>query len=538
MGDDGRPAGGGGVQCERDQRCEEHGGDVHQGGKLHVPGHDPGRRESDDDQQRERDGRQTPTGIGVAPATVSVATNATQPFTATVTDQFGAAMSPQPAVTWSVAGGGTISVSGLFTAGGVAGGPFTVTAAIGALTGIANVTVTPVNAPPSVVTAASAAPSPVTGTTTVLSVLGDDDGGEASLTYTWSTTGIPPAGVTFSANGSNAAKNTVATFTKAGTYAFQVTIRDAGSLTTTSGVSVTVTQTLTVIGVAPLSASVVISATQPFTATASDQFGTAMSPPPAIAWSVSGGGAISTSGLFTAGSLGGGPFVVTAASGAVSGTASVTVTAAATVPTYVQGVTATNNGNATTLAAALTSAATAGDLIVAAVSWGGNASLTCSDSQGNTYVVASTQYDSANNQSLGICYAANVKVGTTTVTATFSASMPYRRLLIHQYRGVALINPVDVVAKNVANGTTAADAITSTAAVTLSSGDLIFGAVMDDAGVTSVTAGTGFTQRLSVNSKDLVSEDRVQAAAGSVAATERFSAAHRYLAQMVAFKHR
>ena len=42
-------------------------------------------------------------------------------------------------------------------------------------------------------------------------------------------------------------------------------------------------------------------------------------------------------------------------------------------------------------------------------------------------------------------------------------------------------------------------------------GDLIFGAVMDDAGATCDGAGAGFTQRLSVNNKDLVSEDLIQA---------------------------
>ena len=84
------------------------------------------------------------------------------------------------------------------------------------------------DAAPTVATAAAAAPATVTGTTTALSVLGADDAGESNLTYTWATTGTPPAAVTFSANGSNAAKNTTATFTKAGSYTFQVTITDAG----------------------------------------------------------------------------------------------------------------------------------------------------------------------------------------------------------------------------------------------------------------------------------------------------------------------
>jgi len=45
-------------------------------------------------------------------------------------------------------------------------------------------------------------------------------------------------------------------------------------------------------------------------------------------WSVDGGGSISGSGLFTAGASAGGPFTVTASSGGVNGTASVTVTSA------------------------------------------------------------------------------------------------------------------------------------------------------------------------------------------------------------------
>ena len=42
---------------------------------------------------------------------------------------------------------------------------------------------------PTVATAAAASPSTVTGTTTALSVLGADDGGEANLKYTWTVMG-------------------------------------------------------------------------------------------------------------------------------------------------------------------------------------------------------------------------------------------------------------------------------------------------------------------------------------------------------------
>src|SRR5262249_20128709 len=125
----------------------------------------------------------TLTTVTVAPASTSVTANGTQQFTASGKDQFGTALSPQPTFTWSTSGGGTISSSGLFTAGPNEGGPFTITASSGGVSGNASVSVNG-NAP-TVSMPASASPSPAIGSTTSLSVLGADDGGEASLTYTW-----------------------------------------------------------------------------------------------------------------------------------------------------------------------------------------------------------------------------------------------------------------------------------------------------------------------------------------------------------------
>ncbi len=167
------------------------------------------------------------TTISVSPASASVQTGATQQFSATGRDQFGNPLNPQPTVTWSVSGGGSISSGGLFSATNP-GGPFTVTAASGGVSGTASVTVT-------------------------------------------------------------------------------------------------ATPVLTTISVSPASASVQTGATQQFSATGRDQFGNPLNPQPTVTWSVSGGGSISSGGLFSATNPGG-PFTVTAASGGVSGTASVTVT--------------------------------------------------------------------------------------------------------------------------------------------------------------------------------------------------------------------
>ncbi|MBI4387017.1 MAG: hypothetical protein HY551_06515 [Elusimicrobia bacterium] len=189
--------------------------------------------------------------------------------------------------------------------------------------------ITLTNAAPIVATPASASPNPVGGTTTSLSVLGADDGGEAALTYNWATTGAPPAPVTFGVNGTNAAKNTTAAFTKAGSYTFQVTLKDAAGLTAASNVTVTVNQTLTTITLSPPSATVPLGGTQQFAASALDQFGAAMAQPPAFTWTA-GGGTVSTTGLYTAGSVAG-TYAVTAAASGKNGSATITLTNAAPI---------------------------------------------------------------------------------------------------------------------------------------------------------------------------------------------------------------
>jgi hypothetical protein len=93
---------------------------------------------------------------------------------------------------------------------------------------------------PTVATAAAATPNPVPGSSTALSVLGSEIGGTSTLTYTWSSTG--PGGVTYTGatNGTNAAQNITANFTKAGNYNFTATIADPSGFSVTSSVSVTV----------------------------------------------------------------------------------------------------------------------------------------------------------------------------------------------------------------------------------------------------------------------------------------------------------
>ncbi len=84
------------------------------------------------------------TSIVVLPATASVVAGGSVRFGATGYDQSGKPMATQPAMTWTVTGGGSFDSSGQFSAT-TAGGPFTVSASSGGVAGTAKITVT---APP------------------------------------------------------------------------------------------------------------------------------------------------------------------------------------------------------------------------------------------------------------------------------------------------------------------------------------------------------------------------------------------------------
>jgi hypothetical protein len=138
---------------------------------------------------------------------------------------------------------------------------------------------------------------------------------------TWTTTTLPAGASvpTFTTNGGL----TTVTFAMAGTYSFNARVTSAPKFSFNT--TVVVNQSLTSIAVAPSVASVVLGATQQFTAQGLDQFRKAMVVQPTFAWATSGG-TISSSGLLTAPGSGA-SCAVTARSGSVAGTAAVTLVA-------------------------------------------------------------------------------------------------------------------------------------------------------------------------------------------------------------------
>jgi uncharacterized protein YjdB len=100
------------------------------------------------------------------------------------------------------------------------------------------------------------------------------------------------------------------------------------SHTRRASVTVTVVQTVTSLSVTPSNVTLAERATQQFTATALDQFGSALTSPPTFTWQVSsGGGTISRTGLYRAPKNGTGSFEVTVSADGLSAVADVTVVA-------------------------------------------------------------------------------------------------------------------------------------------------------------------------------------------------------------------
>lgn len=141
------------------------------------------------------------------------------------------------------------------------------------------------------------------------------------------------------------------------------------------------------------------------------------------------------------------------------------------LPQFVQcvGVNEIAGASATTTASIT---ATAGNLLVAAVRWGGASTdtLTFSDNSGsNTWANTSDKVEISGFLG-GMGYAANVAGGTYTVTATTSPSGTFRALIVAEYSGIQKISPLNVGTATTANTTTS---VTSSAFSTSRANELV-----------------------------------------------------------------
>jgi hypothetical protein len=153
----------------------------------------------------------------------------------------------------------------------------------------------------------------------------------------------------------------------------------------------------------------------------------------------------------------------------------------------------------------------------------------------NTYTLIDGPTDLSTSYRGWTYYVLSANSGATTVTVTFSAAVSYAAIVVHEISGLDTSAPLD---QHIINGQnapgTGTDAVTSTAKTTTASGEYIFGASSNANGSAVAAAGTGFTSRATA---DPASEDQIQGASGSIAATFTASDSFApYLTALVTFK--
>jgi hypothetical protein len=263
--------------------------------------------------------------LTVTPNPRTLATGGTQQFTAVGRDASGNVV--PAAVTWAVvAGGGCINSAGVFTAGPTAGTfDNTVRAQSGSVSGFATVVVTA-----GALSTITVTPNPVavaTNASQQFTATGRDANGNVVA--------ISPAAV-WSVRPGNAGGtvNTSGLYTAPAAAGIDTVRATSGTIFGSARVNVVAAGALVSIDVTPNPANTVTSGTVQFTATGFDANGLIV-PTPGLVWSTPGGGGTigAGTGLFTAG-LVAGTFnnAVEAASGAVSGFATVIVSAAPPPP--------------------------------------------------------------------------------------------------------------------------------------------------------------------------------------------------------------
>lgn len=252
------------------------------------------------------------TDLTLSPAAVVIETGGSQSFTVSALLSSGETITPP--VTWN-ATGGSISASGVFTAGGAAGSYRVIATVAGG--GPADTSAITVPAAPVTLTGMSLNPGTIslqTGATQQFSVSG-----------TWSDGGIASPVVSYSATGGAV---TVGGLYTAGTTpgAYRViAVHAGGSLSDTSSVTVQAppAATLTSLSMTPASVSLQVGAVQQFTVAATwSDGGTSV---PAVTYTATGG-TVSGSGSYTAGATPG-SFRVIVASSSRADTSTVTVVA-------------------------------------------------------------------------------------------------------------------------------------------------------------------------------------------------------------------
>jgi uncharacterized protein YjdB len=251
------------------------------------------------------------TSIAVTPATPSVAAGKTQQFTATGTYNNGTTGKVTDSVTWSSSATSIATVSSIGLATSVGQGSATITATSGTISGSATLTVTAAVLSSIAVTPGMASIAP--GATQQFTATGTySDGTTKNLAASWTSSSTSVATIGLHTG--------LATGVAAGTATIAAT---SGKIT--GSATLTVTPVLTSISVTPNTASIAAGDTEAFTATGTYSDGSTQNLTGAT-WSSSVGSVATVSGGLATG-VAQGTVTITASSGSISGSATLTVTA-------------------------------------------------------------------------------------------------------------------------------------------------------------------------------------------------------------------
>jgi uncharacterized protein YjdB len=320
--------------------------------------------------------------IAVTAASTSLRRGDTLQLTATGTYTDASTANITDTVTWSSSATGTLTVSnaagtkGLAT--GVAVGTATATATLGAVSGALNLNVTPPDLVSIAVTPAN--PSVTVGGTQAFTATGtysDTTTQDLTATATWASSDQTKA--TIAATG-------VATAVAAGTTTISATV-DAISGSTTLTVTV---PTIVSIAVTPPMPSVAKGRTQAFTATATYSDSTTGDVTASVTWESSDESKVTIAPTGVATAVAEGSSTITARSGSVTGTATMTVTPAVLESLTVTGVTTLAIGNGAFFVATGTMSDGTTPNLTSSVTWSSSDDLvaTVSDAAGTKGAVA------------------------------------------------------------------------------------------------------------------------------------------------------
>jgi glucose/arabinose dehydrogenase len=187
---------------------------------------------------------------------------------------------------------------------------------------------------------------------------------------------------------------------------------------------------------------------------------------------------------------------------------------------------AANDSYGPTVNVTFSGSVTAGNVIAAFVGWYPKTDTLSS----LTATCVSGAFTLLDNPTTGVesraalAYGVVSTTGPCTVTATASAGTAYIDAIVHEISGVDTSSPLDNSQHRInaqAEPGTGANAVTTGNITTTQNGDYIFGAAFNEGlnGSLTVTAGTGYNSRQADLSGFMLSEDRIQPSAGTVAAT-------------------